>query len=381
MNEFLKTYRLTFKTKAPVHIGYGRMISKKEYLFDQTEGHIEYIDIDKMYHGLCKMHMDRQYEDYLLQDDGSSLLYFFQTNRISRQTYQPWIRYSEMVGDPMLNNHSVKDVNEFVKGPDGLPYIPGSSIKGAFRTMLEVSEILRNSKAYSSIGSSIEREDFHGRSSYLLDLQREVDEKAFHRELFHDKYGRYDAASLVNDVLRGIYFSDSEPLSYDDLCLCQKIDLSTDGTYKTPNLVRECIKPNTTIEMRVTVDTGICPYNNKDILRAVADYYANCNKEFISKFHDAPIIGGNSTNFFLGAGAGFVSKTVLYAMLHGSEGRHAAATVMNNTLPNQLKRRHGHDQDESKGASPHMLKCTQFQGRKYQMGACCILKLIPMESS
>ena len=163
MNEFLKTYRLTFKTKAPVHIGYGRMISKKEYLFDQTEGRIEYIDIDKMYHGLCKMHMDRQYEDYLLQDDGSSLLYFFQTNRISRQTYQPWIRYSEMVGDPMLNNHSVKDVNEFVKGPDGLPYIPGSSIKGAFRTMLEVSEILRNSKAYSSIGSSIEREDFHGR--------------------------------------------------------------------------------------------------------------------------------------------------------------------------------------------------------------------------
>ena len=133
--------------------------------------------------------------------------------------------------------------------------------------------------------------------------------------------------------------------------------------------------------MKVTVDTGICPYSNQDILRAVADYYVNCTKEFISKFHDAPIIGGTSTNFFLGAGAGFVSKTVLYAMLHGSEGRHAAATVMNNTLPNQLKRRHGHDQDESKGASPHMLKCTQYQGRKYQMGACCILKLIPMESS
>ena len=381
MHEFLKTYRLTFKTKAPVHIGNGRMISKKEYLFDQMEGRIEYIDIDKMYHGLRQMHLDRQYEDYLLRDNGRSLLDFFRMNKISRQIYQPWIRYSEVVGDPMLNYHSVENVNEFVKGPDGLPYIPGSSIKGAFRTMLEVSEILRRPKAYSSIGSRIEREEFQKRSNYLLNLQKEVDENAFHRELFHDKYGRYDATSLVNDVMRGIYFTDSEPLSYDDLCLCQKIDLSTDGTYNKLNLVRECIKPNTTIQMKVTVDTGICPYSNQDILRAVADYYVNCTKEFISKFHDAPIIGGTSTNFFLGAGAGFVSKTVLYAMLHGSEGRHAAATVMNNTLPNQLKRRHGHDQDESKGASPHMLKCTQYQGRKYQMGACCILKLIPMESS
>ena len=210
MHEFLKTYRLTFKTKAPVHIGNGRMISKKEYLFDQMEGRIEYIDIDKMYHGLRQMHLDRQYEDYLLRDNGRSLLDFFRMNKISRQIYQPWIRYSEVVGDPMLNYHSVENVNEFVKGPDGLPYIPGSSIKGAFRTMLEVSEILRRPKAYSSIGSRIEREEFQKRSNYLLNLQKEVDENAFHRELFHDKYGRYDATSLVNDVMRGIYFTDSE---------------------------------------------------------------------------------------------------------------------------------------------------------------------------
>lgn len=379
MSDFLKTYVLTFKTKAPVFIGSGRQISKKEYLFDQREGKICYIDIDRMYLGLRKMHLENRYENYLLDGTQMDLFGFLKANQISRQTYQSWILYSEPVGDDEMNSHSIKNVSEFVKGPDGLPYIPGSSIKGAFRTMLEVSAILRKQRHFSEMGSQIENAEYTGRNQYLRREQMQINQDTLHRELFHDEKGRWDRASLVNDMMRGMYFADSKPLRTEDLCLCQKWDLKVNGEYKSLNVVRECIKPETIIEMKVTVDPAMCPYSNKDILVAVEDFYANCNSEFISKFPDAPLIGGNRTNFFLGGGAGYPSKTVLYAVLHGAEARKATANILNNTLPPKIRTKHGHDKDVAKGASPHMLKCTEYGGRKYQMGACCILKLNPIK--
>ena len=379
MNDYLKTYVLTFKTKAPVFIGSGREISKKEYIFDQREGKISYIDIDKMYLGLRKMHLERQYENYLLNNTHTDLFSFLKENRISRQIYQSWILYSEPAGDDEMNSHSIKNVSEFVKGPDGLPYIPGSSIKGAFRTMLEVSAILRNQRHFSEMGDQIENAEFTGRRQYLRREQMQINQDTLHRELFHDENGRYDRASLVNDMMRGMYFADSKPLSFDNLCLCQKLDLNVSGVYKNLNVVRECIKPGTIIEMELTVDSAMCPYSNRDILNAVEDFYANCKTEFISKFQDAPPIGGNRTNFFLGGGAGYPSKTVLYAVLHGAEARRVTSKVLNNTLPISVRKKHGHDKDIAIGASPHILKCTEYGGRKYQMGACCILKLNPFK--
>ena len=41
-----------------------------------------------------------------------------------------------------------------------------------------------------------------------------------------------------------------------------------------------------------------------------------------------------------------------------------------NTFSSKSKKTHKHDRDNHLGVSPHMLKCTEYQGRKVQMGMC-----------
>lgn len=373
MNKFLKTYTLTFKTKAPVFIGNGKTISKKEYIYDRSEGCIHFMDMDRMYHALSKLRLGGKYEQYLLNDDYTDLSGFLKENDIRANQYQAWIKYSEPVGDPEMNSHSIKNICAFVKDPYGKPYIPGSSLKGALRTMLEVSYLLRNKNEFASIAEEIHRAEYKGRTNYLKKETDKIKEKVFHEELFHDRDGRCEHESIVNDILRGIRVSDSAPLNDTDLCICQKVDLTTGGEFKKLNLVRECIRPDVMISMKITVDSAFYKYTNIDILNAVEDFYRNVSLEFLSRFNNGVPTRGNKTTFFLGGGAGYPSKTVLYGLLHGSEARAEAVHIIDQSLPEAVRRKHGHARDNELGASPHMLKCTIYGKKKYQMGACCII--------
>lgn len=68
-------------------------------------------------------------------------------------------------------------------------------------------------------------------------------------------------------------------------------------------------------------------------------------------------------------GCGFVSKTIMYPMFPGREGVRAVKTVFDKT---RVPRVHGHSQDLKSGVSPHILKCTRYQGRTLEMGRCRI---------
>ena len=65
------------------------------------------------------------------------------------------------------------------------------------------------------------------------------------------------------DIMSGIIVGDSEPLSREDIILCQKWEQHTDGTYKTLNLLRECIKPGTVIKSTLTIDETLCNIKRK----------------------------------------------------------------------------------------------------------------------
>ena len=43
------------------------------------------------------------------------------------------------------------------------------------------------------------------------------------------------------------------------------------------------------------------------------------------------------------------------------------------TLSSEAKKTHKHNKDNHLGVSPHMLKCTEYQGRRVQMGMCRLL--------
>ena len=70
---------------------------------------------------------------------------------------------------------------------------------------------------------------------------------------------------------------------------------------------------------------------------------------------------------FLGGGSGFVSKTVIYPLFGEKEGIETVKNIFDRT---NVPKTHQHYKDTRIGVSPHILKCTRYQGKEYMMGEC-----------
>ena len=230
----------------------------------------------------------------------------------------------------------------------------------------------------NEITDSIHAARKQNRNRYLSDEDKMIDVKSMHREMF-EVYKNNPEKSLAdqnNDMLRGLLVGDSESLSLEDMCICQKIDLTVRGEQRPLNLVRECIKPGVVIRIPITIDTSVCSFTMKDILAAMEEYYKNYISQFSSHFTGCPPTRGNKTTFYLGGGAGYLSKTVTYGIMHGAEAVRTTAEIIDQTLPPKVRDMHKHRLDFQKGVSPHLLKCTLYRGSLCQMGACCVKRYV-----
>jgi CRISPR-associated protein Csm5 len=378
MSSYLKSIKLTFRTVSPVFIGSGRSVNKREYFFNTRTGVIQFVDVDEMYKGMLKLHKENDFEQYLLGRTRDRDLYSFLKNRnIPPSVYGKWIRQTCTVGDSSLNVHRIKDIQEFCKDPQGNPYIPGSSVKGMLRTVLETVWYLKHKDQARDEIEDIREAPYADRKKYLKQNDQSLTKRAFHRAIFPDEHGKSVPEDMKNDILRGFVVGDSEPISLDNMCVCEKIDLTVDGVQKRENkvpLLRECIQPKVDFTVPITIDTRIYDLDIDRLLDSVQIFYDNYQKEFIQKFANAPKVLGNKTTLFLGGGSGYPSKTVTYGLTQGEEAHQIVSKVINATLSEESREHHGHDKDVVFGVSPHMLKCTRYHDKLYQMGACCIVK-------
>lgn len=377
MGECLKTYRLELITKGPVFIGDGKIIKKKEYI---RKGSVVYIpDIEKMYVGLCKKNLGEKYEDFLMGKTGENTLdQWMSRNRLDISKYPDWIAYTLEVGD--LEYKSPMQISTFVKDPYGKPFIPGSSLKGALRTILLAYECGRHSDVYRELQKEIVKEAKYSKDSRKKFLKKQAEELEI--EVFH-KLGRLnnrknDKKNAVNDIMSCIRISDSRYLEPENLVLCQKIDLSITGKMHSLNMVRECIKPGVKIVFDMTIDEKF-PYTIDEINEAIKNFaqrYFNSYYNYFTEYcKQLEKIRENS--IWLGGGAGFVSKTVVYSLLYKKNDPDKDHTRQNvvRTVANILEKtvrnpKHGHSMDFQKGVSPHVLKVTRCQGRIYEFGQC-----------
>jgi len=373
MKEYLKTYQMVLHTKSPVHIGTGKTLGKKEYIFLFNRKKVLIPDINKLYQGLQKKGLGTKFTQYLLSDGGMPLNGWLRENNISPRDYQDWIKYELDCGD-FLQEEGRKQIqiNDFQKDSYGLPYVPGTSIKGMLRTILLVYRLLTEEERWRSEGERVARDakqSSDNRKRYLARDNARIEEKAFHTLARRDAKGReVDQRNAVNDCLSGLIVSDSEPLSLDDLVLCQKIDENVEGKQHAINILRESIKPGRDIKFQLTIDTNICQYTMEDILKAVELFSDAYYEMYLSKFKmpDRPA----KDAVWLGGGAGFATKTVVYPLLGQRRGLETAMAVFEHTLPKKIARMHKHDRDKDLGVSPHILKCTQYRGSSYHMGMC-----------
>lgn len=369
MEKCLKTYQVVMRTVGPLFIGSGREINKKEYLFLNGKRQVGIPDIQKLYLELSRRRKAEAFEEYLLNKGNLSLTDWFFRQKINTNDLKTLIRYRLDCGDAVIEKGANRlQIMECVKDPYGMPYVPGSSLKGMFRTILLGADIRKSPEKYQNekneMWKSVSARE--SRNRYLRKNMMDIEGNAF-RTLERPKTEPYDA---VNDFMQGFIVSDSEPLSTEDLVLCQKIDRHTDGGEKALPILRECIKPDTQIHFSITIDPALCSLSDVRIMEAVkgfmTDYYNNFSRFFEGM--DVP-----KTNYVIcGGGSGFVSKTIVYPMYRKERGIEFAQKVFSCTLPPKINQQHRHDKDKEYGVSPHTIKCTRYQGRLLPMGVCKI---------
>lgn len=363
-NEFLKQYNLKIHALSPIHIGSGDKITKKEYIYLPWDGSVIIPDIEKLYGIVCRRGRRQQYMDYMLKNNRDELGNWIKSQGFQRKDYEQCQKYRMDAGDAFQsagNNARPKEILCFIKDAYGLPYVPGSSIKGMLRTALLAWEITHGTKNFDRISRDIQRNS-RERARRDQCLSREtstLEETAFHTLNRNEK----KVQDAVNCSLAGLIVSDSDPIGLDRLTLSQKIDYTLDGKEKRLPVLRETLMPETDIRFRITIDSSLCPYTIETILEALDEFQKTCYTYFYSRFKRGSRAEGT---VWLGGGCGFLSKTVLYPMF-GKGAVEVADGVFRNTLGKNYGE-HKHMKDKGLGVAPHVCKCTRYQGKLYDMG-------------
>lgn len=343
----LQEYTLTLTTKAPVFIGSGVVYGKMDYIFDAVRKTVSFIDQTRFFQLLIDRDLIDKYESFILNKRPSDTIQYFLKNicKLDAKTINSLIVNRVSAADALDENHSLKEIQAFIRRADGRAYIPGSSLKGCLRTVLLTNMLLRDSnKVYPINIKQLE-------SKYLHTLQ--ITNKQ---------------SDMVNSVMRGISISDSEPIDEKNMILASKIDSFPDGFENRINVVRQCIAPETKITFRLTLDQNILSGANiltklREAIRAFDAFYIQeynsyfaIKKEFEDLFRDDFIV--------LGGGSGFFAKNLIYPLYAPN---HAKAVE---TVSQSMQQKHKHENDIEYGISPRTFKITEFDRFAYPIGLC-----------
>lgn len=362
MEKYLKNYRVRIRTLAPVFVGDGKKIGKREYIYLMDRASVLIPDLKKMYEELSRRKLAGAYQEYMLSEE-YPLGTFLRKQGFSRADYFRWMSYELDAGDYFDPSGRTdgrgsrpKEILRCIKDPYGNPYLPGSSIKGMLRTTL-LAWIVRNDRARYSRQLQQIRQANGGRRRTLKKETEDLEQHAFHQ--LSRKEEMQDA---VNSIMSGLIVSDSNFLKTSDLTLAQKVDYSIDGDIKRLPILREALKPDVEIVFDLTIDPSIFPYSIEDLQDALKQfnesYFDSFGKHF-GRGNPAPGI------IWIGGGVGFSSKTVIHPLF--PEDNFELTDMIMKEMVSKY-RDHHHNEDSKRRISPHMYKCTFYQGDLYDMG-------------
>jgi CRISPR-associated protein Csm5 len=336
----LEIYDLCLRTCSPLFIGGGSESEylKKEYYYDETTGSVIFVNQDKFLNFVIENNLVESFEDYMLNHPGMYLKDFLDKHNISLDDLKEIITMKTDARHALVPDKSLANIQGFISDKYYRSYVPGSSIKGALLTVV----------AYLKIKEG---------------KVRIRDE----RELKNDYYRKF--WSEVKDYLKGVAFSDSEPISQKDMFIVRKDDLMPNGKVNNPNVVRQCVKPNVEIKLKMTIDAKIARVDASYIKRAVKEFSSFYKDTYLDPYarYIHPIV---SNNFIaLGGGSGYFGKNIVYPLFGKERAVREVAQMLNSI---EHFKSHGHLSDVNYNISPRCLKCTRLSanGKYHHMGIC-----------
>lgn len=384
-------YRLRLRVLTPVHVGGGEeaTIKRHQYFLDDNKSRVNIIDEKKLARVLARK---KQLDTFarLVMDGAASLNMANLLDRLKFSAAEKQEITSYSLDLRQSGIYRLNDLRGFIKDVEGRPYIPGSSLKGSFRTALLTAEVIQDPGNYES-----EREQV---MSYLKDLQNgQRERQQGYRE--RSRRSNLTAASLeqraferlqgfkagpLRSVMRGLKVGDTTPIDKNSLIVAQKKDLlfSDRGNINPVSLYREYLRPGTTCEFSLTLDyyflDALGIKDLKDIFKRL-----DTARQWLFEAADSPYVvyqrAGINYNLemlkkekkplvCLGGGVGYLHKTVIYPL--GGGFRNMTPGVAR--LLDQRFRIHRHALKD-KIAAPRALKLVEYQ-RQYYLPGWCVLE-------
>ena len=282
-----RTFQFSLLAMAPIHIGNGEKYTSREFIYEN--GYFYFPDMGKFYNRMVEKGYDQKFERFLQETKPSPrnnrLISFLEDNRISDRNFGGYriIETKLETNNNYLRGGALNQVSKFIRDSFGNPYIPGSSLKGAIRTILMNTNPDWNNK-------NVVKDKKENKSLIPWGAKKGQD---------------YD------DLFNAIRVSDSKPFSNDRLILVQKWDhKAKPPRAKSIPLYREAIVPSTKINFTITTTTKEAGILMEELGQRAQTFYKAYKNFFLSDFPENKIQPNLQYPIYLGAGSGAWTKTI-----------------------------------------------------------------------
>jgi len=248
----VKKYRLN--TLSPLHIGNGNVYNSLEFVVFGKN--VYFVSEEKMAEQLPTEVID-DFTSGIIAGNYNNLFEFLWKKNLCKEDILTKISTYVVSSDSVIEN--VREIREFVKEQKNFPYIPGSSIKGMFRTSF-LYNCLKNKKDYLKEYVQRKFNDFwKDRNKDKRWFKRKFG-KSFANSLETDLLKRFQIAPYSNrydphtDIFRCFRVSDSTLLQVNDLRISEIKLFSAGKGEKHWSIYAETLKTDTSTDFTISID-------------------------------------------------------------------------------------------------------------------------------
>ena len=408
-----ETAKMCLKVVTPINISDGIMLGAKDYLYDSRRQKVFFLNLHQWHMFIYKHMLLEKYESYLANfRDKQSLLEWLQMQGYDIDDVRTVITSEAQATVNLMDNEKKKtlnDINRHIQQPEGSLYVPGSSIKGVFRTAILYSLLQKRqdikSKYWCYIKQQVDiiktllEEERKPRELQIMPYSiikkkkdqaaKEIDKltASLESELLHtlrlkdDKERNISNKNAVCSAMRGLQVSDTYASRNMQTAILQKVDGGFDkfgkASPKKLPIFRECMLPKAELFFDVKIEKAVMSTIGintvDDLLKATHSFFAAVTdllQQAFEKEYQEAFQGVAAGNMFLGGNTGFLSKTLL-AML--APDKDTAKNTIKVLLDKSFKT-HKHLLRD-KVIAPRTLKCTNYNGKLMLMGVAEVRKV------
>lgn len=408
-----ETAKMCLKVVTPINIADGIVLGAKDYLYDSRRQKVYFLNLHQWHLFIYKHMLLEKYESYLANfRDKQSLLEWLRMQGYDIDDVRTVITSEAQATVNLMDSERKKtlnDISRHIQQPDGSLYVPGSSMKGVFRTAI-LYKILQKrqdikSKYWCYIKQQVDiieklmEEERKPRELQIMPysvIKKKKDQAAketdkliasLESELLHtlrlkdDKERNISNKNAVCSAMRGLQVSDTYASRNMQTAILQKVDGGFDkfgkASPKKLPIFRECMLPEAELFFDVKIEKAVMNTiginSVDDLLKATHSFFAAVTdllQQAFGKEYQEAFQGVAAGNMFLGSNTGFLSKTLL-AML--APDKDTAKNTIKVLLDKSFKT-HKHLLRD-KVIAPRTLKCTNYNGKLMLMGVAEVRKV------